>query len=303
MVAGRSGAYVMGGRTASNQPDYILPGRGSAQPSAQQQTAQWSQAAGEMWYIDAQNTEANRMNETFPPLFAHACVWHNTGMQAYCTGGFRSDNSTPYHADDGMWTYGVHGVHYRPLNSPVLRTGNRAARGFHASAIISDMIYVFGGVDCLYCNNNTLYNASETVRHDVSTGLTSFHPVPLGNGPRQLLGSCAVKLRGNQILLIGGAEEVDGRPSPLRDQLWLFDPTNETQPYVPVRDATGSGPQPMWGATCGRAWNSTDVIVHGGCDPSGADPTDGAVYVLKTERVPFEWTKVDAPAVGGGAGG
>ncbi|KAI9330692.1 hypothetical protein DFJ73DRAFT_88632 [Zopfochytrium polystomum] len=107
-------------------------------------------------------------------------------------------------------------------------------------------------------------------------------------------GSCGVSLPSGSGLLFGGS---DSSGSALSDFVWSFDPSSLK---LTAATTTGAGPSPRWGVSCAASADGKKVYVHGGCDPSGKAPSDGAIYILDTAKM--SWTSIPDPKTAGAPG-
>ncbi|TPX65863.1 hypothetical protein SpCBS45565_g04900 [Spizellomyces sp. 'palustris'] len=299
--AGQKGVYFVGGRTDASQPPYVLSANGPTVPRSQQ-NAQW-RADPSIYFLSAATASTSNLSSNLPPLFGHSCAVVEGQEVAYCTGGFRSNIGSPFPADEGIWKYDMRNGNMTrlPARLPTSNgdpTGIPAVRGFHSSVVMDDAIYMFGGLGCLYCGLRPTYGAAQTIRYDLKTGNATFVPIVGDSGPTELIGTCAVKVPGNRVLLIGGAQS---RPSvsALSDQLWLFDPSSPSRTFEPLRNFTGMAPSPRWGVTCAKSPTNNIVYIQGGCDPNGIEPSDPALYTLDLST--FTWGMLGAPGTGPGA--
>ncbi|KAI8846843.1 hypothetical protein BC829DRAFT_255165 [Chytridium lagenaria] len=180
-----------------------------------------------------------------------------------------------------------------------------AGRGLHASTILGDKIYLFGGQPCLFCSSPT-WGGINTAVIDMGgdTPMLSYvfateesDEAPPSPALGTFSGSCAVSLPSGRALLVGGATKDGDNVSALPNVLWIFDP--KTNGFRAVRTATGSAPSPRWGAAC--TYTRGIVYVHGGCDPSSSSgPVDPSTYMLNVTSFPWSWSKTDSGPNGPG---
>ncbi|RKO87235.1 hypothetical protein BDK51DRAFT_38488 [Blyttiomyces helicus] len=257
--------------------------------------ASWNSTSSVSFLLDKTTIAATRpfgldsRSAPVPGSFGHSCSPDDQGQFVYCYGGFRPETGSPFGHSD-LTIYDT--VSNTSTVVPVSLKDPTIGRGLHSSAFVDLSLYIFGGVSSLLDSSPAnLYGGNNILRYDLLTNNLTRVNLPSGSVPSQIVGSCAVKLRKNQILLIGGT----GAASPL----WLYNAAANTFAQVPT--PTGTGPAfPLWGIGCARPVASDIVLVHGGCDPtSGTDPVDAAIYALNTTGPVFAWKKFDA---GGGKG-
>ncbi|KAJ1558906.1 hypothetical protein HK405_012764, partial [Cladochytrium tenue] len=212
--------------------------------------------------------------------FGHSCVSANSTV--YCTGGFSESTTSP---ENRLYTIRFEANASATVSlstSTDAPSGKQfAGRGLHASALLNNTIYLLGGQGCLFCGE--MWLASETVAIDLSTG--AFETVNVSSSRvGRFSGSCAVSLPSGRALLFGGSDE-HGRA--LEDFVWTFEPNPL---LLESTNTSGHGPDPRWGVSCGLSADGKTAFVHGGCDPSGLEPDDDALYTLNIETM--NWTNI-----------
>ncbi|KAJ1552801.1 hypothetical protein HK405_009975 [Cladochytrium tenue] len=228
--------------------------------------------------------------------FGHSCVSANSTV--YCTGmsekvvrqaahvvyagGFSESTTSP---ENRLYTIRIEANASATVSlstSTDAPSGKQfAGRGLHASALLNNTIYLLGGQGCQFCGE--MWLASETVAIDLSTG--AFETVNVSSSRvGRFSGSCAVSLPSGRALLFGGSDE-HGRA--LEDFVWTFEPNRL---LLESTNTSGHGPDPRWGVSCGLSADGKTAFVHGGCDPSGLEPDDDALYTLDIETM--SWTNI-----------
>ncbi|KAI8922133.1 hypothetical protein DFJ77DRAFT_436481 [Powellomyces hirtus] len=241
--------------------------------------------------LNSADAKVSPVPTTFPPLIGHSCAVHEASQVAYCTGGFHGDKlQSPMRAENEFWRYDT-----RTDTVTNGTVGQFVPRAFHSSVFIGDVLYQFGGLDCLDCPSVVAHGAQQTVQYNIASNAASLVPLAGGSVPTEILGSCAVPLPDGTALLIGGVR-IHPSVATLSPQLWRFDPKNKSQTFSPITNVTGTGPSPRWGISCSLGPDKRLAYVHGGCDPSGAASVDSGVYTLDFNTM--AWTSIGSSGTG-----
>ncbi|KAI9355678.1 hypothetical protein DFJ73DRAFT_794810 [Zopfochytrium polystomum] len=303
---------------------------------------EFTTSTANLWFVDSRTAEiSTAVNQKASDLrFGFSCVKDNVLPRFYCTGknvwvvelcnspltkvegGFTESLKTtdiPFYTidmkDQKMKISRV-GFSQRPPGKSVEYIG----RGLHASALIGNKLFLFGGLSCLFCKK-PMWDVSTTAVIDITDPLKPTHKWLKGSSKgttalQQFAGSCAVGLPNGRALIIGGLTiNATGQAAALANVLWQFDPASASYTAIPTK--SGTAPSPGWGMSCALSTDAKSVFVHGGCDPScvasdedavggNGGPKDAAVYKLDVASVTrggagAVWTKIpDATGAGPG---
>ncbi|KAJ3145475.1 E3 ubiquitin-protein ligase sh3rf3 [Geranomyces variabilis] len=240
--------------------------------------------------LSAADAKVSTLTSVFPSLVGHSCAVHQTSKVAYCTGGFRAADQ----AESGLVKYDT----TTDAVSSLALTG-APPRAFHSSAFLGDVLYLFGGLNCLSCPQYSAYGAGQTYLYNITSNTGSTVSVNGASEPAELVATCAIPLPDATILLIGGAQ-LHPASAAVSPQLYLFDPASKTQTYAPLT-ATGKAPSGRWGVTCRLGPDNNTVYVQGGCDPAGGAATaDVSMYTLDLKTM--TWNAIPSGTTAGPTG-
>ncbi|KAJ3175392.1 hypothetical protein HDU87_006212 [Geranomyces variabilis] len=279
--ASDKGVYFVGGNVEATWTLQIGP-----QPAG----APTFKSDSSVLLLSASDAKVTILKSMFPSLVGHSCAVHQPSKVAYCTGGFRAADQ----AESGLVKYDT----TTDAVSSAMLTG-AAPRAFHSSAFLGDILYLFGGLNCLSCPQYSAYGAGQTYSYNITSSIGSTVSVAGTSAPAELVASCAIPLPDATILLVGGAQ-LHPASAAVSPQLYRFDPASKTQTYAPLT-ATGKAPSSRWGVTCRVGPDNSTVYVQGGCDPAGGTASaDVSMYILDLKTM--TWNAIPAGATAGPAG-